>query len=70
MSENLSRLPKAKGRGMLVTKDFIYIGEFENGLPHGYGSFKTRSGELTGEFIEGEPHGKCIERSKKGLFVG
>jgi hypothetical protein len=62
--------PIADGRGILVSKKFIYQGEFSNGYPHGYGMYKTRGGMLVGRFVKGEPHGKCVERTKKGLFIG
>jgi hypothetical protein len=31
-----------------VTPQFIYQGEFKNGYPNGYGSFKTKGGILVG----------------------
>lgn len=62
--------PQAQGKGLLVTQDFIYEGDFKNGEPHGYGFLKTKNSELSGEFRNGEPFGQCVQRSKKGLFIG
>jgi hypothetical protein len=62
--------PIADGKGMLVTKKFIYQGEFSGGYPNGFGTYKTKGGTLVGKFVKGEPHGKCIQRTKKGLFIG
>ena len=35
-------IPKATGKGLLVAKDFIYEGEFEDGYPEGYGKYRTK----------------------------
>ena len=50
---NRSETPKADGKGLLVTRSFIYDGHFKNGLPHGYGMFKSKTAKLVGEFRDG-----------------
>lgn len=40
--------PIADGKGTLATQKFIYQGEFKNGYPNGYGTFKTKGGILVG----------------------
>lgn len=31
---------------------------------------KTKKGDLTGIFENGEPSGECVQKTKKGLFMG
>lgn len=45
--------PRAEGQGTLVTKKFVYQGDFKNGYPEGYGTFKTKGGIMVGQFRKG-----------------
>jgi hypothetical protein len=67
---NISSLPRAEGQGMLLSPDFIYQGEFKNGYPHGYGSYRSRTMEYVGVFKNGEPFGEGIEKTPSRLFIG
>ncbi len=41
----------------MISPSFIYEGEFKNGFPHGYGSYRSKSLEYVGNFKNGEPFG-------------
>jgi hypothetical protein len=45
--------PIADGKGVLVSKKFIYEGDFSNGYPNGFGTYKTKGGTLVGKFVKG-----------------
>ncbi len=34
--------PKASGKGILATRNAIYEGQFEEGLPEGFGLFQSK----------------------------
>jgi hypothetical protein len=67
---NISSLPRAEGSGLLLSPDFHYQGEFKNGYPHGYGTYRSRHMEYVGLFKNGEPFGEGIEKTPSRLFIG
>lgn len=67
---NISSLPRAEGNGLLLSPDFQYQGEFKNGYPHGYGSYRSKHLEYVGVFKNGEPFGEGIEKTPSQLFIG
>lgn len=67
---NIATLPRAEGEGLLLSPEFVYRGEFKNGYPHGYGSYRSKNLEYVGVFKNGEPFGECIEKSSNKLFIG
>jgi len=38
-----------------------YVGEFKNGLPHGYGTLSHKNGKYVGEFIDNRLEGRGTE---------
>jgi len=47
-----------------------YVGELEQGMPHGIGTYQAASGrELRGEFRNGQPHGRITAALADGTFV-
>lgn len=57
IKNSVATLPRAEGLGILVSPDFIYEGEFNKGLPHGFGKYRTKYLEFVGIFRNGEPFG-------------
>jgi hypothetical protein len=57
IKNNIATLPRAEGNGLLLSPDFIFKGEFKNGYPHGYGSYRSKNLEYVGIFKNGEPFG-------------
>ena len=50
---------KPSGRGRLESEEFIYEGEWCNGLRHGYGRETSTSGvSYDGEWVDGKYHGQ------------
>lgn len=51
------QVPKATGNGLLVTKDFIYEGQFDDGYPEGYGRYRSKLVDYCGWIKKGTPCG-------------
>ena len=57
--ENLNNDIWNKCRGAIAVGMTTYVGEFQNGLPEGYGTFTYSDGAIyVGEFKNGKEHGK------------
>ena len=56
----------SQGKGKLISQEYVYDGEFEKGLAHGYGHFISPGVEYVGEFREGVPLGEGIGKTARG----
>ena len=70
IKNNISALPRAEGKGVLIAHDFVYEGEFKNGYPHGYGNYRSRTHQYVGTFENGIAMGDSIQKSSDELFIG
>jgi len=57
IKNNIATMPRAEGKGILFSADFVYQGEFKNGVPHGFGHYRSKSLEYLGDFKNGIPLG-------------
>ena len=60
----------SQGKGKLISQEYVYDGEFEKGLAHGYGHFISPGVEYVGEFREGVPLGEGIGKTANEIFIG
>lgn len=43
IKNNIATLPVAEGKGILFSPEFIYEGEFKNGVPFGFGHYRSKT---------------------------
>lgn len=60
----------AHGKGVYVSKEIIYKGEFYHGVPHGWGLMQSKDTRILGNFEQGVPEGEIMEENEEGLFIG
>lgn len=70
IKNNIAALPRAEGKGTLIAHNFVYEGEFKNGYPHGYGTYRSKTVQHTGTFKNGIAVGSCVQKLSDEVFIG